>query len=276
MVAHGRPGTSRFLLQLLTASVLDSTSRTSFLDFDINVQYLISLRSFGNHVSALSLSVKASLRKAVLFLEKLTGPFPLASFTGFKYASSNQCCCDLQPGYLLHLICTIRLPPSHPKNKKLITLLQLTGMVLSYNFRRCNHYEMASDYENTIYNTKLESLYDSESSSSENSNLFCKTKSGCLTIVEKLARNWSNNCSIEMGETFEDFVNRTRIALKNYCPAFQENQANNTKAPEKNMEERIKKMTCSEIARNLLEIWREYWKKTENSTSRRKRREDKV
>ncbi|XP_074144117.1 thymic stromal lymphopoietin [Sminthopsis crassicaudata] len=126
---------------------------------------------------------------------------------------------------------------------------------------------MASDFENTIYNKKLESLY-SESPSSENSNLFCETKSGCLTVLEQLAGNWSNNCSSDMGETFEDFVNRTRIALKNYCPVFQENQANNTQAPEKNMEERIKIMTCSEIARNLLEIWREYWQETKKSIRR--------
>ncbi|XP_068952077.1 thymic stromal lymphopoietin [Petaurus breviceps papuanus] len=142
------------------------------------------------------------------------------------------------------------------------------GMVLSYNFSSCNHYQMASDYENTIYNKKLETLYYSESLSSENNNLFCETKSGCLIVIEQLAHNWSNNCSSEMGETVEDFVTRTRIALKNYCPVFQGNQTNNMQAPKKNMEERIKKMTCSEIARNLLEIWREYWRETEKSARR--------
>ncbi|XP_072453480.1 thymic stromal lymphopoietin isoform X2 [Notamacropus eugenii] len=139
---------------------------------------------------------------------------------------------------------------------RLITLFQLTGMVLSYNFSSCNHYQMLS---------------------SENNNLFCETKSDCLTVIEQLAHNWSNNCSSEMGETVEDFVNRTRIALKNYCPVFQGNQTNHMQTPQENIEERIKKMTCSEIARNLLEIWREYWRETEKSTRRGgKRREDRV
>ncbi|XP_007486654.1 uncharacterized protein LOC103092330 [Monodelphis domestica] len=142
-------------------------------------------------------------------------------------------------------------------------------MVLSYNFSSCNHYQMASDYENIIYNEKLESLYNSEMPSSEDSNLFCETKSDCLTVIEQLARNWSNNCSSEMGETLEAFVNRTRIALKSYCPVFQGNQTNNMQTTKNNMEEGIKKMTCPEIARNLLDIWREYWKETENQSTRR-------
>ncbi|XP_078008058.1 thymic stromal lymphopoietin [Phascolarctos cinereus] len=79
-----------------------------------------------------------------------------------------------------------------------------------------------------------------------------------------------------MGETVEDFVNRTRIALKNYCPVFQGNQANNTQPPKKNTEERIEKMTCSEIARNLLEIWRDYWRETEKSARRRGEKEEKI
>ncbi|XP_075864004.1 thymic stromal lymphopoietin [Microcebus murinus] len=146
-----------------------------------------------------------------------------------------------------------------------IFILQLAGLVLTYNFTDCDFEKIKQKYQKTIYND-LKEYMNGAKSTQFNSTVSCNNKSDCLAEIERLTFSAPRGCAPLAREAF---ALRTRATFALQCPGYSRTQTNNTQAAKKTKEREITTKKCLEQVSQLLGLWgrfcRTLWKRSKRS-----------
>ncbi|KAL2778622.1 thymic stromal lymphopoietin isoform 1 precursor, partial [Daubentonia madagascariensis] len=135
-----------------------------------------------------------------------------------------------------------------------IFILQLVGLVLTYNFTNCDFEKIRQKYEKTIYND-LEEYMNGAKSTQFNSIVSCNNKSDCLTKIERVTFSPTHGCSSLAKEVF---ALRTNATLTVQCPGYSGIQINNTQAVKNRKKREVTTNKCLEQVSQLLGLWRRF------------------
>ncbi|CAO2593584.1 Thymic stromal lymphopoietin, partial [Lemmus lemmus] len=100
-------------------------------------------------------------------------------------------------------------------------ILQVVGLVFTYNFSNCNFKEISNTYSEIIYPDLREYLNGSLFDQIE----FCENLTDCLTKIEYHTLNPIPGCP-SLPEKI--FALKTKGTLTKHCPGYSETQRNNT------------------------------------------------
>uniref|UniRef100_A0A2K5Q1I7 Thymic stromal lymphopoietin n=2 Tax=Cebus imitator TaxID=2715852 RepID=A0A2K5Q1I7_CEBIM len=135
-----------------------------------------------------------------------------------------------------------------------IFILQLVGLVLTYDFTNCDFTEIKKEYCRTIREDLL--TYMSGTKSTEfNTTIFCNNRSHCLTEIQRLTFNPTAGCAPLAKELF---VLRTNATLALWCPGYSETQINATQAMKKRKKRKVTTNKCLEQVSQLPGLWRRF------------------
>ncbi|XP_008060620.1 thymic stromal lymphopoietin [Carlito syrichta] len=132
-----------------------------------------------------------------------------------------------------------------------IVILQLVGLVLTYDFTNCDFKKITQDYT-LIYND-LNTYMNGTKSTKFNSTVPCYNQSHCLAEIERLTISPTHRCASLAKETF---ALRTKATLTGYCPDYPGIQINNARVMKKTRKREVTTNTCLEQVSQLLGLWR--------------------
>nr|KAF6491380.1 thymic stromal lymphopoietin [Molossus molossus] len=132
-----------------------------------------------------------------------------------------------------------------------IFILQLVGLVLTYNFTDCNFKEISNAYKKVII-YDLKSYMNGAERTHFNITYSCDDQPNCLTKIEHLTFHPAAHCPSLARETFAE---KTKRVLTSSCPDYSRTQINNTQVMKKRRKREKPKNNCTEIVSNLMGLW---------------------
>ncbi|PNJ80532.1 TSLP isoform 3, partial [Pongo abelii] len=135
-----------------------------------------------------------------------------------------------------------------------IFILQLVGLVLTYDFTNCDFEKIKAAYLSTISKDLI--TYMSGTKSTEfNNTVSCSNRPHCLTEIQSLTFNPTAGCASLAKEVF---AMKTKAALALWCPGYSETQINATQAMKKRRKRKVTTNKCLEQVSQLLGLWRRF------------------
>ncbi|XP_027404693.1 thymic stromal lymphopoietin [Bos indicus x Bos taurus] len=140
-------------------------------------------------------------------------------------------------------------PPEYPLKK--IFILQLVGLVLTYNFTDCDFKKIKESYRNIIYQ-ELNNYTKGTKAIDFDHFVYCEDQPDCLSKIQSLTFEGRPGCAAPAREAF---AVRTHAALAAACPGYRGPQINNTQTMRKIRKRQIKRKECLEQVTYLKELW---------------------
>nr|XP_044636025.1 thymic stromal lymphopoietin [Equus asinus] len=131
-----------------------------------------------------------------------------------------------------------------------IFILQLVGLVLTYDFTDCNFAKIEEEYQNVIF-LALKEYMNGIKSTQFNHTVYCGDRPSCLTEIERLTFKSSQCLSLA-----KKIVTATNATLNSHCPGHSGIQINNTQAMKKRKKREVTTNKCLTQVSNLIELWR--------------------
>ncbi|XP_077922444.1 thymic stromal lymphopoietin [Halichoerus grypus] len=135
-----------------------------------------------------------------------------------------------------------------------IFILQLVGLVLTYNFTDCDFEKIRKKYQEVIYQA-LEKYMNGIKSTEFNNPIYCEDPPDCLTKIERITFYPTHGCTSLAKEIF---AIGTNAALTLQCPGYSGMQINNTQAKKKRKKREVTTNKCREQVAYLIELWRRF------------------
>ncbi|XP_027958467.1 thymic stromal lymphopoietin [Eumetopias jubatus] len=135
-----------------------------------------------------------------------------------------------------------------------IFILQLVGLVLTYNFTDCDFEKIRKKYQEVIYQA-LEKYMNGIKSTEFNNPIYCEDPPDCLTKIERITFYPTHDCTSLAKEIF---AIGTNAALTLQCPGYSGMQINNTQAKKKRKKREVTKNKCRKQVAYLIELWRRF------------------
>uniref|UniRef100_A0A8C9AR74 Thymic stromal lymphopoietin n=1 Tax=Prolemur simus TaxID=1328070 RepID=A0A8C9AR74_PROSS len=132
-----------------------------------------------------------------------------------------------------------------------IFILQLVGLVLTYNFTNCDFEKIKQKYQKTIYDD-LKEYMNGTRSTQFNSTVSCNNRADCLAAIERLTFRPPRGCASLAGEAF---ALRTDATFTLQCPGYSSAQIHNTQAAKKRKKREVTTNKCLEQVSQLLGLW---------------------
>ncbi|XP_077613480.1 thymic stromal lymphopoietin [Crocuta crocuta] len=135
-----------------------------------------------------------------------------------------------------------------------IFVLQLVGLVLTYNFTDCDFEKIRKKYQEVIYHA-LDKYMNGRKSTGFNNHIYCEDPPDCLTKIDRITFYPNHGCTSLAKEIF---AVRTNAALTLQCPGYSGMQMNNTQAKTKRKKREATTNKCREQVSRLMELWRRF------------------
>uniref|UniRef100_A0AC11CBF1 Uncharacterized protein n=1 Tax=Ovis aries TaxID=9940 RepID=A0AC11CBF1_SHEEP len=132
-----------------------------------------------------------------------------------------------------------------------IFVLQLVGLVLTYNFTDCDFKKIKESYRNIIYQ-ELNNYTKGTRAIDFDHFVYCEDQADCLRKIQRLTFERRPGCAAPAREAF---AARTRATLAAACPGYRGAQINNTQTMKKIRKRQIKTNECLEQVTYLKELW---------------------
>uniref|UniRef100_A0A2K6EJY6 Thymic stromal lymphopoietin n=1 Tax=Propithecus coquereli TaxID=379532 RepID=A0A2K6EJY6_PROCO len=132
-----------------------------------------------------------------------------------------------------------------------IFILQLVGLVLTYDFTNCDFEKIKQKYQKTIYDDLKEYMNGSKSTQF-NSTISCNNQPDCLTKIQRITFSPTHGCT---SLAKEEFALRTNATFALQCPGYSRIQINNAQAVEKRKKREVTTNKCLEQVSQLLGLW---------------------
>ncbi|KAI5193353.1 Thymic Stromal Lymphopoietin [Manis pentadactyla] len=133
-----------------------------------------------------------------------------------------------------------------------IFILQLVGLVLTYNFTDCDFEKIKKRYHYVIYPALKE--YMNGTKSTKFNSISCKDPPDCLTKIEQINFNPTHGCPSLAKEIFAIRTNATLILQ---CPGYYGIQIN-TQAMKKRKNREVTTNKCLEHVSYLIYLWHRF------------------
>ncbi|XP_072591265.1 thymic stromal lymphopoietin [Vulpes vulpes] len=135
-----------------------------------------------------------------------------------------------------------------------IFVLQLVGLVLTYNFIDCDFEKIRRKYQEVIYQA-LEKYMDGTRSTEFSHAVYCADPPDCLARIERLTLHRIRGCASGAREAFAE---GTVAALAAECPGYAAAPINNTQAKKKRKKREVTANKCQEQVAHLIGLWRRF------------------
>ncbi|XP_035570583.1 thymic stromal lymphopoietin [Canis lupus dingo] len=135
-----------------------------------------------------------------------------------------------------------------------IFVLQLVGLVLTYNFIDCDFEKIRRKYQEVIYQA-LEKYMDGTRSTEFSHPVYCADPPDCLARIERLTLHRIRGCASGAREAFAE---GTVAALAAECPGYAAAPINNTQAKKKRKKRGVTTNKCREQVAHLIGLWRRF------------------
>ncbi|XP_038516449.1 thymic stromal lymphopoietin isoform X1 [Canis lupus familiaris] len=135
-----------------------------------------------------------------------------------------------------------------------IFVLQLVGLVLTYNFIDCDFEKIRWKYQEVIYQA-LEKYMDGTRSTEFSHPVYCADPPDCLARIERLTLHRIRGCASGAREAFAE---GTVAALAAECPGYAAAPINNTQAKKKRKKRGVTTNKCREQVAHLIGLWRRF------------------
>ncbi|XP_053078613.1 thymic stromal lymphopoietin [Acinonyx jubatus] len=135
-----------------------------------------------------------------------------------------------------------------------IFILQLVGLVLTYNFTDCDFEKIRKKYQEVIYQA-LNKYMNGVKSTEFNNYIYCEDPPDCLAKIDLITFYPTHGCTTLAKEIF---AVRTNATLTLQCPGYSGTQINNTQAKKKRKKRQVTTNKCLEQVSHLMELWRRF------------------
>ncbi|XP_062943688.1 thymic stromal lymphopoietin, partial [Cynocephalus volans] len=135
-----------------------------------------------------------------------------------------------------------------------ILILQLVGLVLTYNFSNCDFNKIRVEYDQIIF-SDLKKYMNGTKSTQFNYNISCNNPPDCLTEIQRVTFSPTHGCTSLHKEMF---AVKTKATLTLQCPGYSGIQINNTQAKKNRKKREVTTNKCLKQASQLLGLWRRF------------------
>nr|KAF6442731.1 thymic stromal lymphopoietin [Rousettus aegyptiacus] len=132
-----------------------------------------------------------------------------------------------------------------------IFIVQLLGLVLTYNFTDCDFEKIRKTYR-PIISEELESYMNGAKCTLCNSYIYCKDRPDCLSKIDRLTFYPTHGCTSLAKEIF---AVKTNTTLTLHCPGYSGIRINNNQAMKKREDTTNE---CRNVVSNLIRLWRRF------------------
>ncbi|XP_058403607.1 thymic stromal lymphopoietin [Diceros bicornis minor] len=143
-----------------------------------------------------------------------------------------------------------------------IFILQLVGLVLTYNFADCDFEKIREKYQKVIF-PALEGYMSGIKSTESNHTVYCGDRPGCLAEIKHLTFSSTQECPL----LAKEILTKTNAILTHHCPGYSGIQINNTQAMKKRKKREVTANKCLTQVSNLIELWRHFSRFRRNKSS---------
>ncbi|XP_023368467.1 thymic stromal lymphopoietin [Otolemur garnettii] len=134
-----------------------------------------------------------------------------------------------------------------------IFILQLAGLVLTYDFTNCDFEKIREKSE--IICRKLDHYMNKTKTTQFNSTVSCNNKSHCLSEIDRMTFSPTPGCTSLSKEVFA-LTTRATFALD--CPGYPGGQIDNTQATTKGKKREVTTNKCLEQVSQISRLWRRF------------------